>query len=89
MNKDQNADLYFLATQNIKVKKQKKGIKKKSDNHLIGCIKTKSRTPWCRGECKPVNNIGECGRIAPYKLEGRTVQAIKEFNKSKAKGKLP
>ncbi|PIN70555.1 hypothetical protein COV93_01065 [Candidatus Woesearchaeota archaeon CG11_big_fil_rev_8_21_14_0_20_43_8] len=56
----------------------------KKDLHYrrnIGCVVTKSRTPWCRGVCKyDENNIGLCGRLAPHSIEGRTQKAIREYN---------
>jgi hypothetical protein len=34
---------------------------------------------WCRGLCKPIGSRGLCGRLAPHALQGRTQQAIAEY----------
>lgn len=41
-----------------------------------GCPRTKNRTPWCFNLCTPDEGKGECGRIQPYSLLGRTDGAI-------------
>lgn len=41
-----------------------------------GCPLTKNRSPWCFRLCIPVAGHGECGRIAPHSLVGRTERAI-------------
>lgn len=42
-----------------------------------GCPLTKSRTNWCYALCTPVEGKGECGRVAPHALTGRTDGAIR------------
>ena len=41
-----------------------------------GCPLTKNRTPWCFSICTPADGHGDCGRIAPQTLLGRTQLAI-------------
>ena len=42
-----------------------------------GCPLTKNRTPWCFNLCVPHDGRGECGRLQPYALVGRTDGAIR------------
>lgn len=49
-----------------------------------GCPRTKNRTPWCFGMCTPVDGKGECGRIAPHSLRGRTDKAIYHYLRRKS-----
>lgn len=44
-----------------------------------GCPLTKNRTPWCFGICTPSGGIGDCGRLAPQTLLGRTQLAILKY----------
>ena len=44
-----------------------------------GCPQTKNRTPWCFGFCIPEDGLGDCGRIAPHSLIGRTDGAILRY----------
>jgi hypothetical protein len=44
-----------------------------------GCPLTKNRTPWCFNICTPVDGRGECGRLQPYALVGRTDGAILRY----------
>jgi len=41
-----------------------------------GCPRTKNRSNWCHGWCTPTNGLGDCGRVAPHGLLGRTQLAI-------------
>lgn len=41
-----------------------------------GCPLTKNRTPWCFSICTPAGGLGDCGRLAPHALLGRTQEAI-------------
>jgi hypothetical protein len=45
-----------------------------------GCPMTKNRSNWCHAWCIPKDGIGDCGRIAPHALMGRTQRAIQEYN---------
>jgi hypothetical protein len=45
-----------------------------------GCPLTKNRSNWCYRMCAPVNGLGQCGRVAPHTLRGRTDLAIERYN---------
>ncbi len=51
-----------------------------------GCPRTKNRTPWCFGTCTPKKGVGECGRIAPHGLLGRTDLALLGWKARQAVG---
>jgi hypothetical protein len=56
--------------------KEVKRIPREKFHREWGCPRTKNRTPWCFAMCTPVEGLGECGRIAPHSLMGRTELAI-------------
>ncbi len=41
-----------------------------------GCPRTKSRSNWCHAHCVPHEGLGDCGRLAPHAMLGRTQLAI-------------
>jgi len=41
-----------------------------------GCPLTRNRSPWCFQICEPKDGNGQCGRVAPHALIGRTQAAI-------------
>jgi hypothetical protein len=46
-----------------------------------GCVNTKNDSKWCNQFCVPqADGMGDCGRIAPHALKGRTQMAILEHN---------
>lgn len=45
-----------------------------------GCPRTKNRSSWCHAWCTPRDGLGDCGRIAPHGLLGRTQLAILKHN---------
>ena len=48
----------------------------------LGCPLTKSRTAWCFRLCEPdLDGKGQCGRVAPHSLKGRTQLAIAEHKR--------
>lgn len=52
-------------------------IKKLSDRKEWGCPRTKNRSNWCHAWCVPTQDgSGDCGRVAPHGLLGRTQRAI-------------
>ena len=51
-------------------------IRKTSERKPWGCPRTKNRSNWCHAWCDPQEGIGDCGRVAPHSLTGRTQQAI-------------
>jgi len=54
----------------------KKPGKKKYFENFLGCTHTKNRSAWCYGFCKPVNGVGDCGRLAPHVITSRIQKAI-------------
>lgn len=51
-------------------------IKKTSNRKEWGCPRTKNRSNWCHAWCIPQDGRGDCGRIAPHGILGRTQKAI-------------
>ena len=51
-------------------------LKKSFSRKEWGCPRTKNRSNWCHAWCMPKAGIGDCGRVAPHALLGRTQQAI-------------
>jgi len=51
-------------------------LKKRMGRKAWGCPRTKSRTNWCYAYCIPRDGLGQCGRVAPHGLLGRTQLAI-------------
>jgi hypothetical protein len=49
-----------------------------------GCPLTKNRSNWCYQICVPRNGCGECGRVAPHNMLGRTRMAILRYNAAHA-----
>jgi hypothetical protein len=45
-----------------------------------GCPLVRNRATWCMGLCRPINGMGDCGRLAPHALRGRTQLAIERCN---------
>jgi hypothetical protein len=41
-----------------------------------GCPRTKNRSSWCHSRCVPREGVGDCGRLAPHAMLGRTQLAI-------------
>ena len=50
----------------------------------LRCAQYGYRNTWCRQLCTPVGAIGQCGRLAPHAMVGRTQAAIASFKKAKA-----
>ncbi len=52
-------------------------IKKITARREWGCPRTKSRSNWCHAWCAPrQDGSGDCGRVAPHGIVGRTQAAI-------------
>jgi hypothetical protein len=47
-----------------------------SSRKAWGCPRTKNRSNWCYRMCVPHDGVGQCGRVAPHAVMGRTQQAI-------------
>jgi hypothetical protein len=50
----------------------------------LGCPRYGHRITWCRQICTPIGNRGECGRLAPHAMVGKTQAAIAAFKASRA-----
>lgn len=55
---------------------KKRTREKIPDYRHLGCPLTKSHTLWCFHLCNPVHGRGDCGRIAPHGILGKTREAI-------------
>jgi hypothetical protein len=51
-------------------------VKKTFSRKEWGCPRTRNRSNWCHAWCVPHDGIGDCGRVAPHALMGRTQRAI-------------
>jgi hypothetical protein len=49
----------------------------------LGCPRYGHRVTWCRQICIPIGNKGDCGRLAPHAMIGRTQAAIAAYNESR------
>ena len=46
---------------------------------FLGCPQTRNRTPWCFRLCNPdTEGHGDCGRVAPHSLKGKTDYALEK-----------
>lgn len=64
----------------------KKGIRAYT---YLGCPLTKNRTAWCFHLCVPdADGKGQCGRVAPHGLTGRTQHAIQEHSRRLRQARL-
>ena len=66
--------------------KEVKRIPREKFHREWGCPQTKNRTPWCFALCQPVDGLGECGRIAPHALMGRTLNALAAYKAREGSG---
>lgn len=57
--------------------------KKNSERKEWGCPRTKNRSNWCHRWCTPKRGLGDCGRLAPHGMLGKTQQAILMYKLSK------
>ena len=55
---------------------KKRTREKAPDYRHLGCPLTKSHTLWCFHLCTPVQGKGDCGRLAPHGILGKTREAI-------------
>ncbi len=63
-------------------RKPKRGI---PEYRTLGCVAYERghQITWCRLICKPIGNMGACGRLAPHAMIGRTQAAIAAYNADK------
>jgi hypothetical protein len=47
---------------------------------VLRCLAAGHQVTWCKGLCKAVDGVGQCGRPAPHTLRGRTQLAIERCN---------
>ncbi len=45
----------------------------------ITCPHNGHQVGWCRSLCEPIDGQGDCGRVAPHSLVGRTQAAIASY----------
>ena len=50
----------------------------------LGCPRYGHRITWCRMMCTPTGNKGDCGRLAPHAMIGKTQAAIAAYNESQS-----
>lgn len=50
------------------------------------CPRTANRTQLCFALCRPVDGMGDCGRVAGHARLGRTQLAILEHSRRQARG---
>ncbi len=66
-----------------------KGQRNRSDRRLpeyltIACPRYGHRITWCRQICTPNGDRGDCGRLAPHAMIGKTQAAIAAYKRSMA-----
>ncbi|MEJ2189283.1 MAG: hypothetical protein P8Y93_07655 [Acidobacteriota bacterium] len=54
---------------------------------IIECPHNGHQVSWCRGLCEPIDGQGDCGRLAPHSLTGRTQAAIAAYVARSAEGR--
>jgi hypothetical protein len=52
----------------------------------LPCPRYGHRITWCRQMCTPTGNLGDCGRLAPHAMVGKTQAAIAAYKKSHPSG---
>ncbi len=48
----------------------------------LACPRYGHRITWCRQICTPNGDQGDCGRLAPHAMIGKTQAAIAAYNES-------
>lgn len=70
-----------MGEKTIRTVRTKRGVR---EYYWVGCPLTKNRTAWCFRICDPdVEGKGQCGRLAPHGLKGKTQRAIADHNAKK------
>ncbi len=70
-----------MGEKTIRTVRTKRGVR---EYYWVGCPLTKNRTAWCFRICDPdAEGKGQCGRLAPHGLKGRTQRAIADHNAKK------
>lgn len=52
----------------------------------LACPRYGHRITWCRQICTPIAGKGDCGRLAPHAMIGKTQAAIAAYKQSKTTG---
>ena len=48
----------------------------------LACPRYGHRITWCRQICTPIGTMGDCGRLAPHAMVGKTQAAIAAYNEA-------
>lgn len=48
----------------------------------LACPRYGHRVTWCRQICTPIGTLGDCGRLAPHAMVGKTQAAIAAYNEA-------
>lgn len=64
-----------------------KSQRNRSDRRLpeyltIACPRYGHRITWCRQICTPIGATGDCGRLAPHAMIGKTQAAIAAYKRA-------
>jgi hypothetical protein len=65
---------------------RKRAGKRLPEYRTLLCPRYGYRNTWCRQLCTPIEGQGDCGRLAPHSLTGRTQAAIAAYNAVKSGG---
>ena len=65
-----------------------KNNRSRSDRRLpeyltLACPRYGHRITWCRQICTPIGDKGDCGRLAPHAMIGKTQAAIAAFKEAR------
>jgi hypothetical protein len=52
----------------------------------LACPRYGHRVTWCRQICTPIDSMGDCGRLAPHAMVGKTQAAIAAYNEAHFSG---
>jgi hypothetical protein len=48
----------------------------------LACPRYGHRITWCRQICTPIGDRGDCGRLAPHAMVGKTQAAIAAYKEA-------
>lgn len=67
---------------------QKRNLSKRGlpEYRTLACPKYGHRITWCRQICTPIDEMGDCGRLAPHAMIGKTQAAIAAYNEAHRSG---
>jgi hypothetical protein len=64
--------------------RKKRAGKRLPEYRTLRCPQYGYRNTWCRQLCTPIGDKGQCGRLAPHAMVGKTQAAIASYNHAKA-----